>query len=139
MIQKISMAWITVTDLEKAEHFFSHTLGLTLMVSDKEHSWLEYAAAGQGFRLGVYAIHKEQGCCGQPEEQEKCCRKEGPGSNAVLTLQVADIGSSKKELESKGVQFISPIMEVPGQVKLATFVDPDNNQFQLVEIVSDAL
>ena len=60
---------------------------------------------------------------------------EKPGNNSVVTLTVTDIVESKAELEAKGVKFFGDIIEVPGHVKMATFADPDNNVFQLVQML----
>ncbi len=133
-IKALSLVWITVSNLEKAEKFFSQSVGLTLKVADKEHGWLEFTGSQGGFRLGVTGS-QEDSCCGQ-SEQEKCCRPQGTGTNAVVTMEVDDIVASKKELESKGVIFSGPIMELPDHIKLASFSDPDGNQFQLVEVLS---
>lgn len=133
-ITGIGLVWITVSNLEKAEKFFAHDVGLSLMLADKDNGWLEFAAA-QGFRLGISQWHQEAGCCGDAQEEETCCRNEGPGSNAIVTMEVDNLTETKKELESRGVQFLGPIMEMPGHVKLATFSDPDGNHFQLLEVV----
>lgn len=134
-IKAMNLVWITVSNLEKAEKFFTQSVGLPLKFADREHGWLEFSFAPEGFRLGVAQSQEGDACCGQESEKEKCCRPEGAGSNAVVTLEVDDIGASKKELESKGVTFSTPIMEFPGHVRLATFGDPDGNQFQLVQML----
>lgn len=132
----MNLAWITVSDLQKAETFFEKAVGLKLEVSDNEHGWLEFSAGTSGMRLGV-ARAQEGGCCGgeSPEKGEEC-KNTGAGSNAVVTITVDNIITTKKDLEGRGVTFTTPIMELPGHVKLASFVDPDRNQFQLVEILS---
>ena len=132
----MSLVWITVSNLEKAEKFFTSVVGLTLKVADKEHGWLELIGTEGGCSLGIAASSQEQGCCGEMEKSPgSCCPVGGPGSNAVVTLEVDDINKSKKELEDKGVKFTGPIMEYPGHVKLASFSDPDGNQFQLVQVL----
>lgn len=130
-ITAINLVWITVSNLEKAEHFFVHDVGLTLTLADKKNGWLEFSA-GRGFRLGVSQWHRETGCCG--EKQEPHCRNEGPGSNATITMDVDNLVETKNLLESRGVQFLGPIMEMPGHLKLATFADPDGNTFQLLQL-----
>lgn len=133
-ITALNLVWVTVSNLEKAEKFFAHDVGLTLFLADRENGWLEFGVA-EGFRLGVSKWHQEAGCCGDKQE-EKCCRSEGPGSNAIVTMEVDNLAEMKNALESKSVQFLGPIMEMPGHVKLATFVDPDGNTFQLVEMLN---
>ena len=84
-------------------------------------NWIELVGQDGGMFLGM---------C-QAQEGQSCSSK--VGSNAVVTITVDNIVSAKKELTAKSVQFYGDIIEVPGQVKLATFVDLDGNMFQLVE------
>lgn len=121
-IKKISLCWISVSDSAKAKQFFHDTCGLEIADDASEHGWLEFVGEEGGMTLGV-AIASED-------------KKETVGINAVVTLTVDDIVATKKQMEQKGVRFIGDIMEVPGHVKLATFVDPDNNTFQLVEEIT---
>jgi len=135
-IKSLNLVWITVSNLEKAENFFTKVLGLKLNIIDKQNGWLELMAGEGGCRLGV-AASQEDGCCGVKEEMpENCCSPSGPGTNAVVTFEVSDVIASKDELERAGVKFSGPIMEYPGHVKLASFSDPDGNQFQLVQVLN---
>ncbi len=131
-IKAMNLIWITVSDLERAEKFFTQSVGLTLRLTDKLHGWLEFTGSEGGFRLGV-AQSQEEGCCG---EEEKCCSPAGAGSNAIVTIDVDNIGLTKKQLEERGVTFSGPILELPDHVKLASFSDPDGNRFQLVELLN---
>ena len=126
-IKAVKLVWITVSNLEKAEDFFSQVLELPLALSDKKNGWLEFSTP-EGFRLGVLQWYQDS-CCASKE----ICT-EGPGTNAIITMEVEDLVAVKSSLESKLVQFLGPIMELPGHVKLATFVDPDGNKFQLMQI-----
>ncbi len=121
-VKSIDLGWITVSDLEKARKFFGDTLGLELTTSNEQLGWLELEGKEGGAKLGVARAHEK--------EQHR------PGSNTVLTLKVDNIEQAKQNLEVKGVKFLGGVIEIPGHVKLATFVDPDNNTFQLVEDLS---
>ncbi len=121
-VKSIQLGWITVSDLEKAKKFFADTLGLQVMSHDPKYGWLELKGKDGGASLGVGQAQKE----GQFK----------PGHNVIFTFTVDDIAKTKKDFETKGVKFIGDIMEVPGHVKLATFVDPDSNIFQLVQKLS---
>jgi len=114
-IKKIELGWIVVSDIERSQRLFVDTLGLKLENSAPEYSWLEVAGTEGGCTIGIGADDTLQ------------------IKNAVFTLTVDDIVATKKELEQKGVQFVSEIGEVPGHVKMATFHGPDGNMFQLVE------
>ncbi len=119
----MDLAWIIVSDTMRAEKFFSETLGLKMVVSSPEHAWSEWQAAEGSFRLGVGGASAEQ-----PSMKA--------GQNAVLTLNVDNIESAMATLEAKGVQFFGGVVEIPGHVKMATFVDPDGNLFQLVQLLA---
>ena len=119
-VKKIALSWVTVADIEKAKAFFHDKCGLEVTGgSAPEYGWLELVGKEGGMTLGVGKANAD--CQGKA------------GVNAVVTMLVDDIVKTKKEMEAKGVVFIGDIMEVPGHVKMATFVDPDNNTFQLVE------
>jgi predicted enzyme related to lactoylglutathione lyase len=49
-----------------------------------------------------------------------------------VTIETGDIGATVEELKSRGVEFISDVLEFPwGYV--AQFEDPDGNRLQLRE------
>jgi predicted enzyme related to lactoylglutathione lyase len=119
-VKSIDLCWITVSDLAKAQEFFTKTLGFKLHERDTNLGWLELKGEVGGAMLGVAQF-------------KGGCSAEKPGSNAVATLKVDNIVAAKATLESKGVTFLGDIIEVPGHVKLASFTDFDGNKFQLVE------
>lgn len=123
-IKKISLCWINVSDIERAKKFFEDSCGLELTAgSSAEHGWLEFIGAEEGTILGVAKSSRDD--------------QSDAGTNAVVTMTVDNIVETKRTMEQKGVKFIGDIMEVPGHVKLATFIDPDNNTFQLVEEIRE--
>lgn len=121
-IKRIDLSWITTSDMKKAKQFFTETVGLKVRHEMAEFGWLALGGHEGGSSLGV-------GLVNTGSDQK-------PGTNAIVTLEVDDIVAAKKELESKKVKFIGDIMEVPGQVKLALFTDPDDNKFQLVQRIN---
>jgi len=58
------------------------------------------------------------------------------GGNAVMVWGVANVDTSRKELESKGIRFDGATRTYEGMVKLATFFDPDGNTLMLYENLS---
>ncbi len=122
-ISKIGLGWITVSDLKKAQTFFADKLGLTVTNSTPEFGWLELQGKDGGSSLGI----------GQAQPENPHVPK--PGHNTILTFTVDDIVQTRKELLKKGVMFVDEIMEIPGHVKMTTFVDNDNNMFQLAELL----
>ncbi len=120
MIKSMKLSWIATADIQKSKKFFIETLGLEIKNDTAEYGWMELQGHEGGMYLGVGQA--------QPEHPD-----EKPGMNAVVTMTVDDIVAAKKTLEAKGVRFIDEIIEVPGHVKMVTFVDPDGNRFQLVQ------
>jgi predicted enzyme related to lactoylglutathione lyase len=128
-IKSMKLGWIVVSDMKKTKKFFTETLGLNTTNESPEHNWMELQGKEGGFYLGVGQFDAEDACADKNDE----CNDDAVGMNAVMTMTVDDLVKTKAELEAKGVQFIDEIMEIPGHVKMVTFVDPDNNMFQLVE------
>lgn len=116
----MSLSWIVASDLAKTKKFFVDTLGLKVMNDAVDYGWLELQGKDGGMLLGIGQECKDM-------ENEK------PGANAVITMTVDDIVAAKAEFEKRGVKFIDEIVEVPGHVKMVTFVDPDGSKFQLVQ------
>ena len=116
---EMKLAWIVVSDLAKAKQYFTDVVGLQLLANDENYGWAELGQPNGGFRLGL--------------AQKSPYNPMPPGSNAVMTFTVPNLEKSKAEMAKKGMKFIGEVMEVPDEVKLQTFEDPDGNQFQLVE------
>jgi predicted enzyme related to lactoylglutathione lyase len=119
-INEIGLSWITVSDYQKSKKFFAD-LGLELNSDSAEYGWAEFKGVA-GAALGIAQENPQHG-------------SEKAGTNAVVTFTVDDILATKQEFEAKGVKFLGDIMEVPGHVKLATFVDLDGNKFQIAQIL----
>ncbi len=120
IIKKIGLAWIQTNDFKKSEEFFAKKLGLTVLEKVDEYGWMECGTNEKNFRIGIAQYNPDQ--ADQPA-----------GSNAVITFTVDDIIAAKAELEAQNVTFIDEIIEVPGDVKMVTFIDNDGNRFQLVQ------
>jgi predicted enzyme related to lactoylglutathione lyase len=117
----MGLSWIAVSDLGKARQFFTEVVGLKEVSVQEEFHWAEMQGTEGGALLGL----------GQSGGQHP----PAPGQNAVVTLTVDDIVATKADMEAQGVTFLGDIMEVPGQVKLAMFQDPDGNLFHLVQMI----
>ena len=55
------------------------------------------------------------------------------GTNGVVSISVDNVDEARTFLESKEVRFLGETVEIPGEVKLAMFVDKDGNQYFLAE------
>lgn len=118
----IELAWIVVSDLAKAIEYYTHVLGLKLLENNEEYGWAELQSATGGARLGLAEASKEQ--------------QMHPGRNAVITINVKNIEQVREMLLKRGVMILGDIIEVPGQVKMQLFTDPDGNHMQIVEKLS---
>jgi predicted enzyme related to lactoylglutathione lyase len=123
-VKRIDLSWITVSDFAQAKHFFVDILGFKIEVSAEEYSWMELVAPEGGMRLGVAGV----------QERDNYVK---PGTNAIVTMVVDDLEKSVKTFTAQGVTFHGDIIEIPGHVKMIYFTDPDNNKFQLVEVLDN--
>ena len=121
-IKGLNLAWIVVSDLKKAVHFYTHVIGLKLEELHEQYGWAELSGSKGGARLGI----------AQANDRESI----QPGQNAVVTLTVENLAQSMQELAKKGAKMTGDVIEVPGQVKMQMVKDSDGNHFQLVELLS---
>ncbi|MBM3887098.1 hypothetical protein FJ364_04145, partial [Candidatus Dependentiae bacterium] len=89
---------------QKAKDFFTNKLGLKLSSESDNYGWFELKAETGDFLFGV-------GECNDFSPIKA-------GHNVVLTMNVEDIVSARKELEEKGVETVGDIEEIPGHVKM---------------------
>lgn len=108
---------IEVGDLQKAEQFYVETLGLKVQFKIEGHL-VQVEAPG----LAIGLVHPREG-------QESHSGKSG---TVHIALEVEDLDSVAKLLESRGVEF-QPIME-EGATKIAYFSDPEGNPLYLIEL-----
>lgn len=118
IIKSMELSWVTVKNYENSKRFFEEKLGLELEEAADEHGWLELRGEDGGMILGV-AQAQDHG----PEA----------GTNAIVSMTVENIEEAIAEFKKRGVKFIDEMVEIPGHVKMITFIDPDGNNFQLVE------
>lgn len=124
-IKSMDLVWISVSDIKNAQKFFTETLGLKELNFAPEYGWLEVQGKNGGISLGI----------GQASPDHADSK---PGINGIMTLTVDNIEETMKDLKAKGVTFVDEIVEVPGHVKMVSFVDADGNLFQLCEQLNAA-
>ncbi len=117
LVKNIRMPWITVSDLHAAKKFYVEVMGCKVHKEIPQAQWLEVQCGDQ--LLGIYQPF--------PGDYHK------PGQNAVVAFNVQNIEAVKKTLESQGMRFLKDDPGVPGVFKMMTYVDKDNNTFQLYE------
>ena len=112
----LGMSCLTVTDINAAKKLFVDILGFEMTEYAEEYNWMEF----KGEEGGIIGVGQSQG--GMKS-----------GVNATLSINVENIEEAKASLEEKGVTFTGDIMEIPGHVKLAPFIDEDGNEFFLAQ------
>lgn len=116
----IKMTWIVVKDLDKAIQFYTDIVGLTLINKTPEYGWAELAG-NEGSTLGI--------------AQESPLNPIKAGMNGVTTVTVNDLEEACKKLIDSGAKLIGEVEEVPGHVRMQTFVDADGNMGQLAQML----
>ena len=107
----------TVADIDASIAWFKDKLGLEAVF--KVEGWAEVATPVEGVTIGMAQSDERYG---------------RGGTTPVFGVQ--DIEAARAELEGKGVRFEGDIVELPGLVKLATFMDPDGNAYMLAQSLS---
>lgn len=108
---------IEVEDLKKAEPFYVETLGLKVQFRIEGHL---VQVEAPGLSIGLV----------QPREGQES--HSGKSGSVHIALEVQELDSAVKLLESRGVKF-QPIME-EGATKIAYFSDPEGNPLYLIEL-----
>lgn len=114
---KITENQVFVTDLKKAENFYSDVLRFPL--KSKTADWLLYEP---GLEFVVMAGALEQ----------KPHAAYGKRADSVVCLEVSNIESVVDDLKKKKTKILSEVQSVQ-QGKFASFCDPDGNLFELIE------
>lgn len=117
-VEGIFLSWIVVKDINKAIQFYTDVVGLTLKEFDSQYNWAEFSGPG-GSTLGICQVD------GEPSMQA--------GSNAVITVTVKDLDAALRHYQNHGATLIGDVIEIPGHVKMQTFMDHDGNTMQIVQ------
>jgi predicted enzyme related to lactoylglutathione lyase len=112
---EVMLAWYNVADVDKAKKFYGDVLGLKPMF--EMPGWAEFSHAKGATAIGLAAP-----------------RPDAPATpGATVVLSVDDMDLARKELSARGVRFDGAVEEIPGIVRLSTFVDPFGNRVQLAQ------
>ena len=123
MLEKVFYTSVLVTDQDKALDFYTNVLGMEKRV---ENPIARRAAVSdrrrRGRRVPAGPLARDPG-------QAEPAMGRPPAS---ITIETDDIQKSYEELKSRGVEFVSDVLEFPwGYV--AQFQDPDGNRLQIRE------
>jgi metallothiol transferase len=116
MIKTVWSITFYVSDLKRAAKFYEKTLGL-----EKKYEYASYV----GFECGGVEI----GLIPKPKEEQKS----NPISPSVEFL-VDNVDKVYRELKGKGVKVIKELHDEPWGGREATFIDPDGNILEIVQI-----
>jgi catechol 2,3-dioxygenase-like lactoylglutathione lyase family enzyme len=118
MFKRVDDVFFNVDDMEAAVSFYRDKLELA--VKYQSDDWAELDGGNVTIALRRYG----SGPKGRPELEV--------GEGATLVFEVDDLDAAAKELEARGVKFISGVFEY-GAVKLAAFEDLNGNVLQIYE------
>ena len=110
----------SVRDLDASIAWFKDTLGFEEMFKVAEAGWAEVSTPAAGVSIGL-----SQG------------GEAGGAGGTTPVFGVTDIAAARAALEGKGVRFEGETAELPGMVKLATFLDPDGNPYMLAQSLAE--
>jgi predicted enzyme related to lactoylglutathione lyase len=123
MDMKLELVLIPVSDVDRAKTFYTERVGFIEDVDVRPMEGVrvvQLTPPGSACSIGLGQ--------GLPAYDDVA-----PGVVKALHLVVADIEQAHAALVGRGVQ-VSPVQDVGGGVKYATFADPDGNTMTLQEM-----
>lgn len=117
---KITRLWLTmihVSDMERALKFYHEILGLPIALDAREFNHAEVGPSEPLAKIGLHATgrrHKRKRITG-------------------IVFDTDDIYTLYQRLRKKGVKFTRKPVERPWGGIVADFLDPDNNEFEVVQ------
>jgi catechol 2,3-dioxygenase-like lactoylglutathione lyase family enzyme len=119
---KVGPIQIFVSDIEKAKKWYSEILGMELIEEYPDFKCVLMKLSEFEFDIGV-----PNPSWGEGWDKIKI------GGRTVIFFETDDIFKTVNELKKKGVKFIEePYMTPWGEYK-AVFIDPDGNEFSLIQ------
>jgi predicted enzyme related to lactoylglutathione lyase len=123
MLEKIFYTSVLVSDQDKALDFYTNVVGLEKRFENPTPDgprFLAVGVAGNDFQLILWP--------GTPGQAELVMGR----PPASITIETDDIHDTFAELQSRGVEFVSDVLEFPWGF-VAQFEDPDGNRLQIRE------
>jgi len=115
MIRRIWDVTLTVSDLQRAVHFYEKVLGLQKKYEFKDYAGFDCA----GVELGIKTWGENE----IPRKSEPC-----------VDFLVDDVNKAYEELKAKGVLFLQTPSDTFWGGRTVNFTDVDGNVLQLVQI-----
>ena len=114
---------IPADDVEKLRKFYSLLFG-----------WKIETMPGQVEYYGIWTVPvDEKGVPLRPGVNGGMMKKQNPEHKAVNYIQVESVDEYMKKIESLGGRIVVPKMEVPGIGWWALALDPEGNQFAILQ------
>ena len=123
MLEKIVYVTVFVKDQDKALDFYTNVLGMEKRVENPTPDgprFLTVGVKGDDFQLVLWP--------GTPGEAQPALGR----PPASVTIESDDCRTTVEELKSRGVEFLSDVVEFPWGY-IAQFQDPDGNRLQVRE------
>lgn len=108
IMTRLKYGYISSQNLDKATHFYSHVLGLSLKFRDGNR-WAQFAAGGADFAIA------------SPEEA---------AADSVIVFEVEDLEAAAIRVGEAGGK-ITALRDMGGHGKVLAVQDPDGNVLQL--------
>jgi predicted enzyme related to lactoylglutathione lyase len=116
-ITRLWLVMIPVSDMERALAFYNGTLGLSIALHAKAFDHAEVGPDEPLAKIGLHATGKQS--------TEK--RRSG------VVFDTDDINALHRRLKDKGVVFTLEPTKMPWGGIVADFLDPDNNELEVVQ------
>ena len=111
----INVVSVSVTDLDRARHFYGEVLGLGKPLYDLPAAgWIEFSAGGDGGNIAVTRAADDW----------------KPSSGTTIVFDVEDCHAAVAELRRRNVK-CDDARVFPGFVTFASFYDPFGNRLQI--------
>ena len=115
MLKQLDYAMVVVSDMTRSIEFYRDKLGIALKFESPQ--WTE-------FLTGTTTLALHGGGVPQPHSGPPGGGK--PAGTCSIGFNVEDVDKTCEELKAKGVKFVMPPTEQPGEgIKLAVAIDPD--------------
>jgi catechol 2,3-dioxygenase-like lactoylglutathione lyase family enzyme len=118
---------VWVSDRKRAIEFYTQKLGFKVAVMDEKTGWVELGLPGGFTKIAIVEPTKELG-----ESYYKYLTQR-IGTATGISFETFDINALYEELKAKGVKFEEPPKKMAWGGLMTTFVDPDGNEFEVVE------
>ncbi len=122
---ELAVVRVFVRDWEAAVRFYRDTLGMPPLRIEPRFGWAEFDTGGCSLAVERLA-----------EDDEEA--RELVGRYVGVSLRVADIEATHRELRERGVEFLAPAGRQPWGGVLAHLRDPEGNVLTLLGGTPDA-